>query len=118
MKRHLFIDEAASELSDAFEWYESRSRGLGRRFVEATMMTVRRVCGSPTSFPVAQDAVRSARVFGFPYSLYFADEQDMVVVYAVFHRSIILFAEGSRPGYADGATCCGTTGNVRQTSRP
>lgn len=86
MKRHLFIDEAAVELSDAFEWYESRSPGLGRRFVETTMVTVRRVCEAPTSFPVAQEFLRSARVFGFPYSLYFADEDDLIVFYAVFHE--------------------------------
>jgi plasmid stabilization system protein ParE len=86
VKPHLFLEEAAAELSDAFEWYESRSPGLGRRFVDAATDTLHRACEAPLSFPVAQDFLRSARVFGFPYSLYFADDQGIIVVYAIFHE--------------------------------
>ncbi len=86
MKPHIILVEAETEFSDAFEWYESRSPGLGRRFIDAATDTLRRVCASPRSFPITQGSIRTARVFRFPYSLYFTDEEDAVVLYAVFHE--------------------------------
>lgn len=86
MIEHIVLPEASEEVAEAFRWYESRSLGLGRRFVDAVAEVVARACETPLAFPVAQHGTRSARVFSFPYSVYFAVEGDLLVVYAVFHE--------------------------------
>ncbi|OQX66616.1 MAG: hypothetical protein B6A08_19600 [Sorangiineae bacterium NIC37A_2] len=37
------------------------------------------------AFPVVEGRARRARIFGFPYSVFFEDRGDLVVVLAVFH---------------------------------
>lgn len=86
MRQHVLLSEAVNEIAEAFQWYEFRSAGLGRRFVDAVTGVVEIACETPAIFPAAQDNTRRARVLGFPFSVYFAVELDVVVVYAVFHE--------------------------------
>jgi toxin ParE1/3/4 len=85
VRRVVVRSEAESEAADAYEWYESRQQGLGERFIATVRDVVAQVGETPTAFPVIEKGARRARVFGFPYSVYFEVFDETVVVLAIFH---------------------------------
>ena len=85
MKPARFIAEAEAETEAAFDWYEARSVGLGRRFLGEVRKTLELVAEAPLSFPVEQGNIRRARILSFPHSIFFRDDAKEIVVFAVFH---------------------------------
>jgi plasmid stabilization system protein ParE len=79
------LAEAEAEATDAYSWYESQRVGLGDQFLVAVRETIGFIQETPLAFPVADRRARRARVFGFPYSVYFEDRGNCIVVLAVFH---------------------------------
>jgi plasmid stabilization system protein ParE len=67
--------EAEADIAEAYEWYESRSPGLGTRFLDAVASTLTSVRDAPDRFPVLHDepsvAVRRALVAVFPYGVFY-----------------------------------------------
>lgn len=67
--------EAEADIEEAFQWYEDRSPGLGRRFLDAVESSIDLVRTSPQRFPAthrdASLSIRRALVDGFPYGLFF-----------------------------------------------
>lgn len=85
MKPHYFLPEAEAELRDTFDFYESRSGGLGVRFLVEVEATVTRICEAPLSFSPVAGPVRRARVFSFPHFVYFEDHGKVIAILSVFH---------------------------------
>lgn len=67
--------EAEADIEDAYVWYESRSTGLGDRFLDAVDETMALVRDAPARFPEKHRepdlAIRRALVDGFPYGVFF-----------------------------------------------
>ena len=86
MSRLLIIrPEAESEIVDAFNWYENHVAGLGSDFllsVDAIMNAIQR---DPSRFPQIHHSVRRALTRRFPYEVLFVEDNERVVVLAVFH---------------------------------
>jgi len=65
--------EAEADIDDAYAWYQSRSVGLGDRFLDAVQATLGFVRESPQRFPEKHHepdfAIRRAFVDGFPYGV-------------------------------------------------
>jgi plasmid stabilization system protein ParE len=80
-----FLALADQELLDAFTWYEHQQPGLGMAFVNQVDRTIRRIAHYPESCPDTGEGIRRALVSRFPYGLWYAVEQDELVVYAVAH---------------------------------
>lgn len=79
--------EVADELTQAQEWYEGRSPGLGSDFIrafEASVFTVQRL---PEAFPVVHRQIRRAILRRFPYAIFYSLTADAIVVLACFHSS-------------------------------
>jgi len=83
----IFTPAARSELIDAEDWYEARLPGLGMRFREEVQATIFRLQANPHQFPTVLQDVHRARLYKFPYSLFFRVEVDALVVIACFHGS-------------------------------
>ena len=83
----IFTPAARAELIGAQDWYEGKSRGLGRRFRLAVDVLAGRMSASPVQFPVVYRNVRRALLRRFPYSLLFVVEEKTVLVIACFHAS-------------------------------
>ena len=84
----VFTQAAREELIKAQDWYEEEVSGLGRRFRKEVDVLVQRIGQNPQQFPVALKNVRRALLRRFPYSLFFAIEEDRaVLVIACFHAS-------------------------------
>ena len=79
--------DAKAELRDAVAWYEQQSEGLGIRFVLEMDKVMAAVASQPLRFSKASRNSRKARVLGWPYTVYFAvnEEHQEVKVIAVWH---------------------------------
>lgn len=86
MNHAIFLrPEAEADVSEAFAWYETQSRGLGSHFllcVEAALSQIRR---HPESAPVVHRHVRRALLRRFPYGVFYVLEDARIIVVAVFH---------------------------------
>ena len=80
-----FLSVADRELADAFAWYEQAQDSLGYALIDEVDRTVHRIARYPESCHAAGDGLRRALVNRFPYGLWYAVEQDTLVVYAVAH---------------------------------
>ena len=79
--------EAKREFQEAVAWYEDQSDGLGVRFVLEVDKVIAAVSAQPHRFSPASRKSRKARVLGWPYTIYFAvnEEHHEVKVIAIWH---------------------------------
>ena len=75
--------EADAEFTPAARYYESRSPGVGHRFIDAVTQTIERVCEYPQSGTPLEHGYRRALVAGFPYAVMYRLDDHVVVVTAV-----------------------------------
>ena len=80
-----FLSIADQELFDAFEWYEHQQPGLGYALIGEVDRAVHRIAHYPGSGLDTGDGIRRILVSRFPYGVWYAVEQDVLVVYAVAH---------------------------------
>lgn len=86
--RLILLQEAKTDLQEAFNWYEDKSLGLGfelLRCAEATLMSIDR---TPLIYPAVYEDYRRALMRRFPFAIFFElDNQNRRVIYSVFHCS-------------------------------
>jgi toxin ParE1/3/4 len=88
MKRSLSLrDQARREFDAAANWHEQRRRGLGKAFTRAVDAVFREIRKNPARFGRAFQDIREAVVRGFPYCVYYREEDTGIVVLSVFHTS-------------------------------
>jgi plasmid stabilization system protein ParE len=86
MSRKLIIrPEAEADLTEAFEWYETRVTGLGLEFIRTVDSLFNSIIRNPQAYPVVYKAARRALTRKFPYEVFFMVDADHVVIVAVFH---------------------------------
>lgn len=78
---------AQAEYDEAADWYESRRRGLGLRFVAAVQRALADIAAQPDRWPEVWSGVREAPVPRWPYCTYYQIGSDHVMVLAIFHVS-------------------------------
>lgn len=79
--------EAEVEAAEAAQWYESRSQGLGRVFLDLVEQTLAEIADGPRRFPEVYRGVRRALVKRFPFGIFFRLRRDRLTVLAVMHLS-------------------------------
>ena len=77
--------EAETEMTDAFDWYEERVKGLGSEFLLAADAIFQGILRSPHQYPVVYKTIRRALLRRFPHEVFFVSEENRVVVIAVIH---------------------------------
>lgn len=86
-KRLDILPEAAQDIGDAYDWYESRRVGLGAEFLEKLEDCFRSICDFPESHGIVYKNYRRALIQRFPYSVFYEVETETIRVYCVFHGS-------------------------------
>ena len=76
---------AKQELDDAVAWYDERTPGLGREFLDEIDRAVRRAAAFPMSCTEMEPDVRRCLLARFPYGLIFGVDQETLVIVAVAH---------------------------------
>ena len=86
MSRELIIrPEAEADLTQAFEWYETRVPGLGLEFIRTVDSLFNSIIRNPQAYPVVYKTARRALTRKFPYEVFFMVDEDRLVIVAVFH---------------------------------
>jgi plasmid stabilization system protein ParE len=75
------------DVEAAFEWYENEQPGLGLEFLDELRASYDRIANGPLRYQELRGGIRRALLRRFPYAVYFATDEDMVVVVAVLHAS-------------------------------
>lgn len=75
----------AHDLLPAFQYYEEQQPGLGGEFLVEISAVYDRVVDNPFKYQILSSDLRRALARRFPFSIFFAVEDDVVVVLAVLH---------------------------------
>lgn len=93
MNKLQFLADAASELEDARQYYESCRHGLGGEMLDEVDAALVLISRAPQRYPRYRNTqVRLCLLRRFPYGLYYLPTQTLVWIIAVGHHR-------RRPGY-------------------
>lgn len=81
------LAEAEQQLTDAYDYYESKQDGLGKRFVDHIGSYFVKIVQNPKLYQEKNPPNREAFTQSFPYVIIYRIENDMVIVLSVFHTS-------------------------------
>lgn len=89
MTRLRFRPEVASDLENAFDWYESRREGLGSSFAQEVEDALSRIETNPRLYVLVdrEEGVRRARLRRFPYSILYLPTSEHIAILAVTHQA-------------------------------
>jgi plasmid stabilization system protein ParE len=77
------LAEAAWDLEEATDWYESQRPGLGAGFTDEARSLLLRIEENPLQFPIVWRDARRALMNRFPFAVYFRLVGDVALVVAV-----------------------------------
>ena len=83
----LFRPAARREFDEAADWYEQHRAGWGAKFVAAVQDVIDRAAANPRRYAKASGETREGLVRGFPYCVYYCEQDGQLIVLAVFHSS-------------------------------
>lgn len=81
--------DAEADVRAAVEYYDAAETDLGGEFIDELDRLLRRLSEFPRSSQQVQgfDAVRRALLRRFPFAVFYAEEEDQVVVLRVIHTA-------------------------------
>lgn len=78
---------AEKDFHKTYEWYEEKETGLGKEFAQSVDIKLASVLHSPKQYPIIYDTlVRRALTNRFPFSIYFIEEEDSILIFALLHQ--------------------------------
>jgi plasmid stabilization system protein ParE len=80
-----FLEPAQIELDDAFTWYETEQKGLGRFFVKEVQHALRRISVFPESCQCIVPGLRRCLTRRFPYMVVYGVEAGAIIIVAIAH---------------------------------
>lgn len=80
-----FHPEAATELSEAVQYYEDVDQGLGQDFAGEALSAIQRAVTHPRAWTVLDDEVRRSLIRRFPYGILYAEENQGILIVAVMY---------------------------------
>jgi plasmid stabilization system protein ParE len=85
----VFLPDAQNDLVEIFNYYESKSVGLGDRFIGTLDKRLYLISESPGICPIRYDTIRCSLVPDFPYLIHYEIDFDKsrIIVYRIFHTS-------------------------------
>ena len=85
MKYNLILKpRAENDLAEAIEWYESKQKGLGQKFLNQIDKYLNQIKRNPLHYPSKRLPFREAYIKKFPYIIIYEVFDLEIVVYAVF----------------------------------
>ena len=78
--------EAENDVKEAYDWYESQRKNLGRAFVAEIDRTLETIEEHPETHAQIFRSVRRSLCRRFPYAIYFVQRNSDVIVLAVLHQ--------------------------------
>jgi plasmid stabilization system protein ParE len=78
--------DAERDIAEAYRWYEEQRIGLGADFLLCIEEGLAKIQRAPEAYPVVHKNVRRLLIKRFPYGIFYAVEQPVIIVLAVFHE--------------------------------
>lgn len=90
MYKVILLPLAKDDISEAAAWYNSKQKGLGKRFAQAIRKKVQYIKQNPKASPVRYDDVRTAVLDVFPFLIHYIieEQKNEIIISAVFHTSL------------------------------
>jgi len=80
------LELASFEIEDAKQYYNLQQTELGDRFKKDVKKCIDSIILSPTLYPQADDNVRRCLLHRFPYSIFYAIDDETIVILSVAHQ--------------------------------
>ena len=81
------LDAATSDATTIAGWYDDHQWGVGDRFLAELRRTLDSIAMLPDSFELVHRRYHRASVRDFPYSVYFRELDDEILVHCVIHNA-------------------------------
>ena len=83
----IFRDKAVFEMEDAYEYYESKSKDLGNKFLLVLQKYFDKIEQNPKHFSCRFNNIREAYIIKFPFVILFEIHDEEIIIYSIFHTS-------------------------------
>jgi len=83
----IILQEADSEIHEAYHWYENKLNGLGDKFLNALDICFNSIDRNPTSFKIIYKKQRQAIVKTFPFVILYEFDERKIIIYAIFNTN-------------------------------
>jgi hypothetical protein len=80
-----FLPEVVSDALRGYDWYEDKSKGLGDDFLRLFYANANEIPRNPLLYPIVYKNFRRRLLRRFPYAIYLRIENQIVVVFGLFH---------------------------------
>ncbi|AZB31623.1 type II toxin-antitoxin system RelE/ParE family toxin [Chryseobacterium balustinum] len=77
--------EAENDLGEAIEYYQSKRKGLGLKFLKCVQKFFDRITKNPLHYPLKSNQFREAYIQKFPYIIIYEIIDNEIVVFSVFN---------------------------------
>ena len=90
MYKAIILPLAKQDISEAANWYNSKQKGLGKRFTQEVRSKVLLISQNPKISAIRYDDVPTAVLDVFPFMIHYTvdDQNKTVIISAVFHTSL------------------------------
>jgi hypothetical protein len=76
---------AHKDLAEAIEYYQSKRKGLGSKFLKCVHKFFDRITKNPLHYPLKSNQFREAYIQKFPYVIIYEVIDNEIVVFSVFN---------------------------------
>lgn len=84
----IFLPLAKQDVKQAAIWYNTKQKGLGKRFTVEVRKKVKFIYENPKATAIRYKNVRTTLVNAFPYAIHYTIEKEQkIVITAVMHSS-------------------------------
>jgi len=80
------LELAALEIADGQEYYNLQQPKLGDSFKNDVQMAIDNIVSSPELYPQIDDNLRRCVLHRFPYSIFYAIDNETIVILSVAHQ--------------------------------
>lgn len=89
MYKPVLLPLAKQDIKEAATWYNSRRKGLGKRFTSQIRKKVNFISQNPRAVAIRYDNIRTAVLDVFPYMIHYSidENEKLVIIAAVLHTS-------------------------------
>ncbi len=90
MYRAVLLPLAKQDISEAASWYNTKQKGLGKRFIEELRIKVLLIRKNPKISSIRYDDVRTMILDAFPFMIHYSidDQNKTIIIAAIFNTSI------------------------------
>ena len=77
--------EAQKDIEEIYEWYELKRDGLGEEFLNCIDEVLSTLTFNSKIYPTVFKNIRRAFVRRFPFGIFYLEEEDSIIIFAVLH---------------------------------